>query len=51
MLNMLKIILLLETCLDKEELNRKIYRHRKTLRNWHVESEEKRKSLQGNLES
>lgn len=37
LLNMWKIILLLETCLDKEELNRKIYQHRKTLRNWNVE--------------
>ena len=37
LLNMWKIILLLETCLDKEELNRKIYQHRKILRNWNAE--------------
>ena len=43
LLNMWKIILLLETCLDKEELNQKIYRHRKILRNWNVEWREKRK--------
>lgn len=28
-LNMWKIILLLEICLDKEELNQKIYQHQK----------------------